>query len=266
LYVLGDATRLDQAVGNVLTNASKFTNRNGRIWVRLEVKPTAHGEDALIYIRDEGIGIGAETLPHIFELFKQGGSSPHRAPGLGVGLALVRRIVELHGGRVQVRSAGVDRGSEFEICLPLFHDTDHAPEAPSASAPRASAISQRILVVDDNVDAAESLAALLRVWGHDVQMVHDGPAALEVAPAFVPSLIFLDVGMPGMDGYAVARRLRRMPALEDARLIALTGFGGEHDRHRANEAGFDRHVTKPADPAILRTLIADRAEAPTDES
>ena len=243
LYVLGDATRLEQALGNVLTNASKFMNRNGHIFVRVELKPTPHGDDALIYIRDEGIGIGAETLPHVFELFKQGGPSPHRAPGLGVGLALVRRIVELHGGRVQVRSAGTDRGSEFEICLPLLHDTNLGPEEPSTSAPRTAVISQRILVVDDNLDAAESLAALLRVWGHDVQMVHDGPAALEVAPAFAPSLIFLDIGMPGMDGYEVARRLRRMPVLEEARLIALTGFGGEEDRHRADQAGFHRHVT-----------------------
>jgi signal transduction histidine kinase len=143
--VLGDATRLEQALGNVLTNASKFTNRNGRIWVRVESKPTPHGDDALVYVRDEGIGIAAETLPHIFELFKQGGPSPHRAPGLGVGLALVRRIVELHGGRVRVRSAGTDRGSEFEICLPPHHDTDHAPDEASTSAPHAAVISQRIL-------------------------------------------------------------------------------------------------------------------------
>ena len=127
-------------------------------------------------------------------------------------------------------------------------------------------ISQRILVADDNVDAAESLTALLRVWGHDVQMVHDGPAALEVAPGFVPAVVFLDIGMRGMDGYEVARRLRRVPALKQARLIALTGFGGDQDRRRADQAGFDRHVTKPVDPAILRTVIADRAEASTDES
>ncbi len=131
LYVLGDSTRLEQALVNVLTNASKFTKRNGGIWVHVESKPTPHGDDALVFVRDEGIGIGAETLPHIFELFKQGGPSPHRAPGLGVGLALVRRIVELHGGGVQVRSDGTDRGSEFEICLPLLHDPDHVPEESS---------------------------------------------------------------------------------------------------------------------------------------
>lgn len=257
LYVLGDATRLEQALGNVLTNASKFTNRNGRIWVRVEARPTPHGDDVFVSVRDEGIGITAEALPHIFGLFKQGGLSPHRTPGLGVGLALVRRIVELHGGRVQVRSDGTDLGSEFEIGLPLFHDTEHAPEPPVTTAPPAAISSQRILVVDDNVDAAESLTALLRVWGHDVRMVHDGPEALEVAPGFVPSLILMDIGMPGMDGYEVARRLRRMPVLEQARLIALTGFGGDQDRLRAEQAGFDRHVTKPIDPAVLRTVIGE---------
>jgi two-component system CheB/CheR fusion protein len=260
LYVLGDATRLEQALGNVLTNASKFTNREGRIWVRVESKPNRHGEDAFVYVRDEGIGIGADTLPHIFELFKQGGRSPHRAPGLGVGLALVRRIVDLHGGRVQVRSAGTDCGSEFDICLPLFHDVERAPEVPNTGAAVGAAVGQRILVVDDNLDAAESLTSLLRVWGHDVQVVHDGPAALELAPAFVPSFIFLDIGMPGMDGYEVAQRLKRMPMLAQVLLIAVTGFGGDQDRRRAEEAGFDRHLTKPVDPSVLRSAIAERAD------
>ena len=266
LYVLGDSTRLEQALGNVLTNASKFTNVNGRIWLRVESKATPHGDDAVVFVRDEGIGIGAETLPHIFELFKQGGPSPHRAPGLGIGLALVRRIVELHGGGVQVRSAGADRGTEFEICLPLLHETDPARDEPRTSAPPPTAIGQRILVVDDNVDAAESLTSLLRVWGHDVQMVHDGSAALELAPAWVPSVIFLDIGMPGMDGFEVAQRLRRMPMLERTFLIALTGFGGDQDKSRADQAGFNRHVTKPVDPAVLLTLIADFADGSTDGS
>jgi two-component system CheB/CheR fusion protein len=233
--------------------------------MRVESKPTAHGHDALVYIRDEGIGISAETLPHIFELFKQGGPSPHRAPGLGVGLALVRRIVELHGGRVQVRSAGPDLGSEFEICLPLFNDTAHSLEEPSTSPLQAPTISRRILVVDDNVDAAESLTSLLRVWGHDVQMVHDGPAALEIAPAFNPSFVFLDIGMPGMDGYEVAQRLKRMSMLEQAVLIALTGFGGDQDRRRANQAGFDRHITKPVNPGLLQTVLAGGDDPATDD-
>lgn len=265
LFVLGDATRLDQAFGNVLTNASKFTGRNGRIWLRVEVKPAAHGEDVFVYVRDDGVGIDAEMLPHVFELFKQGASSPHRASGLGVGLALVRRIVELHGGRVHVRSDGADRGSEFEICLPLFHDATAAQEELRTQVPPPAVVGQRILVVDDNVDAAESLAALLQVWGHDVRMVHDGPAALEVAPAFAPTVIFLDIGMPGMDGYEVARRLRRMPLLESARMVALTGLGGDQDRQRADQAGFDRHITKPVDPAVLQAVIAERGENAPEE-
>ncbi|NOT25217.1 MAG: response regulator [Acidobacteria bacterium] len=263
LYVLGDATRLEQAFSNVLTNASKFTNRNGRIWVRVESKAVTHGDDVFVYVRDEGVGIESDVLPHIFELFKQGNPSPHRTPGLGVGLALVRRIVELHGGRVQVRSAGADRGSEFEICLPLFHDAEGVAEESGSGALPVAVVSQRILVVDDNVDAAESLAALLSMWGHDVRITHDGAAALEVAPVFAPSVIFLDIGMPGMDGYEVARRLRRVPALEHSLLVALTGFGGDQDRRRADEAGFDRHVTKLVDLAVLRNLIANRTDAST---
>lgn len=210
-----------------------------------------------MYVRDEGIGIQSDTLPHIFELFKQGGMSPHRAPGLGVGLALVHRIVELHGGKVTVTSAGLNQGSEFAVCLPLLHEADSISEVPAREREAFPSMApQRILVVDDSIDAAESLMSLLRVWGHDVQMVHDGPAALEVAAAFVPTIVFLDIGMPGMDGYEVARRLRRVPALERAWLIAVTGFGSEQDRRRAQEAGFGRHLTKPVDPADLRTVIA----------
>jgi two-component system, chemotaxis family, CheB/CheR fusion protein len=264
LFVLGDATRLEQALGNVLTNASKFSHRHGRIWLRLETTVSPQGEDALVSVRDEGIGISADTLPYVFELFKQGGPSPHRTPGLGVGLALVRRIVELHGGDVQARSAGRDRGCELELRVPLLQAADHVPVAAGPSAPRAATILQRILVVDDNADAAESLTALLRVWGHDVQVVHDGAAALDVAAVFVPSIVVLDIGMPGMDGYDVARRLRRMPGLEHALLIALTGFGGDQDRERAKQAGFDRHITKPVDPAVLQTVIASRAQGSTD--
>ena len=236
--------------GNLLGNASKFTERGGRIWLSAELKRTPNGDDVFVYVRDEGIGIQPETLPHVFELFKQGGASPHRAPGLGVGLALVHRIVELHGGGVTVKSPGRNQGSEFAVCLPLLHEADSPSDvtAPARGA-FSSMATQRILVVDDSVDAAESLMSLLRVWGHDVQMVHDGPAALEVAAAFVPSIVFLDIGMPGMDGYEVARRLRRVPALERVLLVALTGFGSEQDRRRAHEAGFDRHVTKPVDPS-----------------
>jgi len=255
IYVLGDATRLEQAFGNLLNNASKFSNRNGRIDVRVQVEPGAHGSDVVVRIKDEGIGIERPLLAHVFDLFRQGGLSPHHASGLGVGLALVRRIIELHGGRITVSSAGADRGSEFVVNLPALANA--TPDAEHTFDQVATAgEAQRILVVDDNHDAAESLTALLRVYGHDAQMAHDGPAALELAPSFQPSVVFLDIGMPGMDGYEVARRLRRMPGVEEARLIAITGFGREEDRQRSEEAGFDRHVTKPLDPRVLPSLIS----------
>lgn len=254
VYVLGDATRLEQAFGNLLNNASKFSNQSGRIEVRVHVEPCVHGADAIVHVKDDGIGIERPMLPHVFDLFRQGGPSPHHASGLGVGLALVRRIVELHGGRITVSSAGRDRGSEFVVSLPVL--TNAAPDSEHPfDRVTTTGEAQRILVVDDNVDAAESLTALLRVYGHDAQMVHDGPAALELAPSFQPSVVFLDIGMPGMDGYEVARRLRRMPGTEHALLIAVTGFGREEDRRRSQEAGFDRHVTKPLDPRILPSLI-----------
>ncbi len=254
VYVLGDSTRLEQAFGNLLNNASKFSRAGGQIDVGTHLESGDHGPDVFVQIKDAGIGIDPSTMPHIFDLFRQGAPSPHHNSGLGVGLALVRRIVELHGGRVTVSSAGTDRGSEFIVRLPALANAsvnvDY--ETPIATAGDV----KRILVVDDNPDAAESLTALLRVYGHDARMVHDGLAALELAPTFLPSIVFLDIGMPGLDGYDVARRLRRLPGGEQAFLIAVTGYGREEDRRRSEEAGFDRHVTKPLDPRILPSLIA----------
>lgn len=261
IYVLGDTTRLEQAFGNLVNNASKFSPKGGQIEVRAHVE---HGTDVVIHVKDAGIGIDRSTLPHIFDLFRQGAAaSPHHASGLGVGLALVRRIVDLHGGRVTVSSAGTDRGSEFVVSLPVLANADaDTLQHPDLLATTSEA--QRILVVDDNADAAESLTDLLRVYGHDARVVHDGIAALELVPSFQPSVVFLDIGMPGMDGYEVARRLRRVPGGERAILIAVTGFGSEEDRRRAEEAGFDRHVTKPLDPRTLTSLISlhDRDEPP----
>jgi two-component system CheB/CheR fusion protein len=255
VYVLGDATRLEQAFGNLLNNASKFSRQHGSVDVRMTVEATAHGSDVFVRIKDDGIGIERSLLPHVFDLFRQGDPSPHQAQGLGVGLALVRRIVELHGGKITVSSEGVNRGSEFAVCLPTLVNASADAEHPDYQVASTSA-AQRILVVDDNIDAAESLTALLRVYGHDAQLVHDGPAALEVVPSFKPSVIFLDIGMPGMDGYEVARRLRRMPETADVLIIAVTGFARDEDRHRSQAAGFDRHVTKPLDPRSLPALIA----------
>jgi CheY-like chemotaxis protein len=262
IYVLGDATRLEQAFGNLLNNASKFSKKGGRIEIRAHVKPGPHGSEVIVHIKDEGIGIERQMLPHIFELFRQGGASPHHASGLGVGLALVRRIIELHGGRVTVSSAGAQQGSEFVVGLPLLASA--SPDSEDAfEPPRPTGEAQRILVVDDNVDAAESLTELLRIYGHDAQMVHDGPAALELVPSFLPAVVFLDIAMPGMDGYEVARRLRRMPGGEQVLLIAVTGFGRDEDRQRSKTAGFDRHVTKPLDPRSLQSLISRGEDSPS---
>ena len=257
LLISGDATRLEQAFGNLLNNASKYTSTGGRIWVGTETKQTASGTDVIVSIRDDGIGISEEMLAQVFDLFRQGAPSPHRATGLGVGLALVRRIVELHGGRVTVRSAGTQQGSEFCVCLPLPSDASAVPEQEKAEElPDAAGV--RILVVDDNVDAAETLTSLLRQWGYDARMVADGQAALALAPVFLPSVVLLDLGMPEMNGYQVARTLRGLAGLSDALIVAVTGFGRDEDRQLTTEAGFDAHLTKPVDPAVLPQLLSSR--------
>lgn len=265
IYVLGDPTRLEQAVGNLLNNASKFSKNGARIDVRARTEPRGAGADAFIHVRDEGIGIDRSVLPHIFDLFKQGADSPHHASGLGVGLALVRRIVELHGGGVTVSSAGVGHGSEFVVSLPVLTNVVATDSVCDVGPSDAASDPQRILVVDDNADAAESLAALLRVYGHDARVARDGPAALDLAATFRPTVAFLDIAMPEMDGYEVARALRRMPEGHEALLIAVTGFGRDEDRRRALDAGFDRHVTKPLDPRLLSSLIARQDARRSDE-
>ncbi len=255
IYVLGDSTRLEQAFGNLLNNASKFSPKGGPIDIRVDVVANGQGAEVFVRIKDLGIGIDGTLLPHIFDLFRQGAESPHHASGLGVGLALVRRIVELHGGGVSVSSVGSGKGSEFVVVLPVLGDPVRSAEHVSDSR-QASSKAQRILVVDDNIDAADSLTALLRVYGHDARVVHDGLAALELTPTFRPSVVFLDISMPAMDGYEVARRIRRLPGGQQVLLIAVTGYGREQDRRLAKEAGFDRHVTKPLDPKSLPALIA----------
>lgn len=257
-YLTGDAVRLEQAFGNVLDNASKYTAHGGHIWLsahRAEVPDGA--AEATVRVRDDGIGIPADLLPHVFDLFTQAGRSPHHVPGLGIGLSLVRRIVGLHGGRVHVESAGLNQGSEFVVALPLLAGAP--PGAANEGVPDAQPtddIALRILVVDDNVDAAESLADLLRVRTHDVRVVHTGRAALDTAAAFLPQVVFLDIRMDDMDGYEVARRLRRLPGLALALIVAVTGFGSDEDRRLAADAGVDRYFIKPLDPAVLPALLA----------
>ena len=251
-YLEGDCVRLAQVLGNLLSNAAKYTNPGGR--VRLGAR--REGAEIIIEVRDNGVGIELELLPRIFDLFVQGEQgAARRYGGLGIGLTLVKRIVELHGGSVSAVSEGAGRGSTFTVRLPVLA----APAAsdrprPERDTPRER---RRILVVDDNVDAAKSLATLLRLEGHDVCTAYDGPTALASARADRPQIVFLDLGMPGMDGYAVARELRGLEGLSTLMLVALTGWGQAQDRERSARAGFDHHLVKPADPDRLRALIAD---------
>ncbi len=261
-----DPTRLEQIFGNILSNASKFTPRGGHIWVTAELspgEPPSAGE-VTVRVRDDGIGIAPEALPQVFDLFMQGDRSLDRTRGgLGIGLTLVHRLVALHGGSVEARSAGLGRGTEIVVRLPVLPpadaelgrraedgaaaDLEHSFVAPS---PR------RILVVDDNVDTAESMALLLRLRGHEATVAHDGMEALELAASFEPQVVLLDIGLPELDGYQVAAELRRRPSTAGALLVALTGYGQEEDQRRAREAGFDHHLTKPVDPQVIYQLLA----------
>jgi PAS domain S-box-containing protein len=253
----GDRTRLSQVLTNILNNATKYTPRGGHIALR------AHrdGDEALIEVRDSGVGIPGDMLDRVFEVFTQVGSTLDRAQGgLGLGLALVRRLVEMHGGRVWAESAGAGEGSTFVVRLPLATSQPSPAAMPAARDPAppvpAATPAMRILVVDDNVDAAQSLALLLGFAGHVTHTAHSGPEALTRAADFGPDVIFLDIGLPGINGYDVARALRAAPATAATRIIALTGWGSDEDRRRAVEAGFDHHLTKPARHADVEAVLA----------
>ncbi len=251
LILDADPVRLAQVLANLLNNAAKYTPEGGRIW--LTARRT--GSNVEVSVRDSGTGIPAEVLPKVFDLFMQVERTYSRAQGgLGIGLTLVRSLVSLHGGSVEARSAGPGRGSEFLVRLPLapgrFAAHDRRDARPSAVAPR------RILVVDDNRDAADSLGMLLKLLGADVCTANDGPAALEAFRTYRPSVMLLDIGLPEMDGYEVARRTRQQPEGGDVTLIALTGWGQEEDRRRSREAGIDHHLVKPVDLGVLEKLLA----------
>jgi signal transduction histidine kinase len=257
LRVLGDSTRLAQAVGNLLSNAVKYTDAGGRIHLSIARTQAAGGEQAAIRVTDTGAGIPAAMLPRVFDLFTQIDRTLDRAQGgLGIGLAVVQRLVELHGGSVSARSEGEGRGSEFVIQLPLLDAAYTAVRAPAElPTPGASALGRRVLVADDNVDAAQALAIRLRRAGSEVEIAYDGVQAVEVAARFLPTVALLDIGMPKLDGYGAARRIREQPWGRTMVLIALTGWGQQEVRDRTQEAGFDAHLVKPADfPALLRLL------------
>ena len=256
--VKGDATRLAQVIDNLLNNAAKYTPEGGRIDLAL----AREGATAAVRVRDTGAGIPPEMLPHVFGLFTQVDRTLDRSQGgLGIGLTLVKRLTEMHGGTVHAFSAGPGQGSEFVVRLPMI---DGGPRSTAAPADLSAAPTRRqplrVLVVDDNVDAAESLAMLLRVEGHEVEAVHDGPSALAAARRFRPQVVLLDLGLPGMDGHEVARRLRQEPDLGPLRLVALTGYGQDDDRRRSQAAGFDAHLVKPASPEALQQVLAGPPE------
>ena len=253
LYVDGDSTRLTQIVANLLDNAAKYTDRGGKIWVSGE----RDGDMAVIRVKDTGIGIPSEMLPRIFDMFTQSGLSLDRAQGgLGVGLSLVERLVKLHGGTVTAHSAGAGKGSQFTVRLPVAPvQKAPAPERREV-IPQLPATRCRVLVVDDNVDSVDSLATLLRMMGHEVDTASDGMAALTKADAFRPDVAILDIGLPRVNGYDVAKQIREQPWAKDVVLVALTGWGQDQHRRLSEEAGFNHHLTKPVEFDVLQQILA----------
>jgi signal transduction histidine kinase len=256
LLLQGDLVRLGQVVANLLNNASKYMAPGGRIWL----KGGREGDQIVLHVRDAGIGIAPEMLPQVFDLFTQADHPPSLSQGgLGIGLTLVRRLVEMHGGKVEAYSEGLGKGSEFVVRLPALPDAHPSTGERKKDAAAGPAPARRVLVVDDNVDSADSLAELLRVWGHEVQAVYDGSQALAAAPGFRPEVALLDIDMPDMSGYELARQLRTRDGLDGTAYVALTGYGQEEDRRRSAAAGFRAHLVKPVDPEALRQLLATLA-------
>jgi CheY-like chemotaxis protein len=255
VHVAGDAARLEQVLNNLVDNALKYTPPGGTVTVTTE----RAGADAVLRVRDTGRGISADVLARVFDLFVQEPQTLDRTRGgLGLGLTLVKRLVELHGGSVAATSEGPGQGSEFTVRLPaLAHQPTGAGQGDGAGAPEAIH-PRRVLIVEDGADARESLRLLLEQSGHLVETADDGPSGLLALASFRPEIALIDIGLPGLDGYTLAEMARRQPQTRDIRLVALTGYGQGADRRRALAAGFDLHITKPVDPATLHDLLARR--------
>ena len=257
--VHGDATRLTQCLTNLLNNAIKFTAPGGRVLLRLDT----HEGMARVEVTDSGIGIAPENLDRVFELFVQERHSGHGGnTGLGIGLALTRRLVELHGGRIHARSDGPGRGSTFCITLPMAREKTRPADPGQVQRVDDQGAGARVLVVDDNHDAADTLADILALHGYDVHRAHDGASALQAVDESRPDAVLLDIGLPDLDGYEVCRRIRRR--LDQGRppvLVAVTGWGQLSDRETAHAAGFDAHMTKPVAPDVLLRLLGERLRA-----
>ena len=254
IQIDGDLVRLAQVISNLLNNAAKYTERSGRIWLTAARK----GSDVVIKVRDTGIGIPAEVLPQIFEMFTQVDRATNGpAGGLGIGLTLVKRLVEMHGGTISAQSNGRGQGSEFVVTVPGA-SAHPGPEVPAKGTERKLEGKRptRILVVDDNEDSADSMGLLMKLLGNEVRIVHDGLAAVDVAKEFEPRVVLLDIGLPTLNGYETAKEIRRQPWGKEAVLIAVTGWGEEDHRRRSRKAGFDHHLVKPVDPDELTNLLA----------
>jgi len=258
IWLHADAGRLEQVVVNLLTNAAKYTDPGGHIWVTVQQE----GEEVALRVRDTGVGIAPEILPRIFDLFTQAERSLDRSQGgLGIGLALVQRLVEMHGGTVTASSV-LGQGSEFVVRLPVVPPPLPEPSLPATEKAQPSRPSLRVLVVDDNVDTVTTLAMLVQESGHDVRTAYDGSSVLEAALDYRPNVVLLDIGLPGLNGFEVAKRIRQQPALQNTVLVAMTGYGQDSDRKRSHEAGFDHHLVKPGDFGTVLQLLATASELP----
>jgi signal transduction histidine kinase/DNA-binding response OmpR family regulator len=258
LLVKADPARLAQVLSNLLNNAAKYTEEGGKIWLTAE----RESDEAIVRVRDTGSGISSDILPRVFDPFIQGEQSADRSQGgLGIGLTLVRRLVEMHGGSVEANSRGSGLGSEFVVRLPLVLGQSSPARTEGKVQPSVSGAASRIIVVDDNVDSAESLAMVLRLQGHEVRIAHEGPAALAISLEFLPTAILLDIGLPGMDGHEVARNLRNQAGGDRILIAAVTGYGRDEDRSRSQQAGFDHHLVKPIDLEALEKLLASAAHS-----
>jgi PAS domain S-box-containing protein len=257
LYLFGDSVRIAQVFANLLSNASKYSPEEGAI----EIETGQFGDDVRIAVRDKGIGIAAEMLPHIFDLFVQSETSLERSEGgLGIGLPLAKTLVELQGGRIEAYSDGLQKGSEFIVWLPLAKNPPATAQPVDAGLPAQTVSGKRVLLVDDSIDAATAMALLLEADGFDVRTAHDAHAALALSDVFAPQIVLLDIGLPGMDGYRLASEMRGREATAQALLIAVTGYGQAHDRQRSKEAGFDHHLVKPVAFSEIQKAVRGRFE------
>jgi CheY-like chemotaxis protein len=259
VYLRADVTRLEQIFTNLVDNASKYSDNGSNVHITLSTRKGFDGvgkDSAIVSVRDQGIGISPDVLPRLFTLFSQADVPIARSRGgLGIGLTLVRTLVELHGGTVVAKSDGLGRGSEFQVTLPSLPEQDRSSEI-SALTPHAKhGVSRKVLVIEDNSDAQQVMKDLLELWGHNVACASDGVSGVNELWSFAPEVALVDIGLPGIDGYEVARQVRAKPAGKDVLLVALTGYGAPEQRTAAIEAGFDLHLVKPVDPERLATLL-----------